>query len=793
MKNNKFILGLIFLILVVPFVFAADIGYIVDSSTDSSIVTIINDLGYTYEVIDGDDVSGVDFTDYSMLLIGEGTLSDYKDIPVRNMKSLIVSCKNSHIDEWGIADYMNPFSSNDYDYGDVFRHSISSSWDDSIKFYNTKSAEVCLLPDYPGNRASGLERLIVSESSGRIVAGIIEPEGNLYGGGSSEESIIYFGIPETNYWTLDTKNIFSDSIDWLIGEANIAPTLTNNIGTLEWNEGGELIINFNNYFEDHNGDDLTYSIHETSDKDEITITISNNLVRFTSIDGWFGEDWVIFKASDGEKSVLSNNVLMRVLEHSGICEDLDLDGYDNCNPGETGDDGNPFDCDDSSPTINPGTLEICNNIDDNCDGLIDNGLDCVEEPEILSISSYTPNVNSLKILNGDSQSFSVVISDPTASVEWFMDSIFVGMGWSYDFKEGLGNYNLKAVVDDGNSTVENLWSFSVNNIQDLTCSEANSFICSETQSCSQDFLNTISPRCCPVTCTKKPLEFNDIDREDEITNDLEFEIKDPDENEEFLLGDTLRVKLDIDNNVDDNLDIEIKISLYDLTEDEVVEEYESTTEINEESSRIINTDIILPYDIEEDNNFALFIQINDEDEEYFNEGYIEINLDRKEKDVIIKKIETPEQIYCGDNFNTQIKLQNIGSEEQGVGIKIQSSKLDIDEEIELFALDAYDEKDTITKDFNLKIPQDATKDIYPLKITVNFGGKRITEEKQIVVDCTEINTLNINEIKTNGDNSSANIPNKPSKTLIIFMLILTSILTLGLIGTISYMKIVLKL
>lgn len=61
-----------------------------------------------------------------------------------------------------------------------------------------------------------------------------------------------------------------------------------------------------------------------------------------------------------------------VIDESGVCcNDGDSDSYDTCALGSEGDDGKVFDCDDANQYKNPGAMETCDNIDNNCNGKID--------------------------------------------------------------------------------------------------------------------------------------------------------------------------------------------------------------------------------------------------------------------------------------------------------------------------------------------------------------------------------------------------------------------------------------
>ena len=89
---------------------------------------------------------------------------------------------------------------------------------------------------------------------------------------------------------------------------NEAPILLGQIPDISWNEGETYDLDLSLYFQDPEAQQLTYTIADTSSQTGIIATITGNIVHFTTNQNWYGNDWIIFKATDPDGLfVLSNN------------------------------------------------------------------------------------------------------------------------------------------------------------------------------------------------------------------------------------------------------------------------------------------------------------------------------------------------------------------------------------------------------------------------------------------------------------------------------------------------------
>ncbi|MAH45768.1 hypothetical protein CMI37_08050 [Candidatus Pacearchaeota archaeon] len=286
-------------------------------------------------------------------------------------------------------------------------------------------------------------------------------------------------------------------------------------------------------------------------------------------------------------------------------------------------------------------------------------------------------------------------------------------------------------------------SFSSFKIGDaLSCSAYGGDICTENEVCGGAWIeDALENNCCSTSCVEKPLEFEDAktcaDENLVLNSNIKIDIKDPDEDDKFSIGDTIKVKLKIENNLPEDLDIEdfdVDVSLYNLNDDDEEEDQDDSVDIDEGEDDTLEFEFELPDDLDWDEDYAIFVRVIDEDEDFCNEGYARVDIDMERYDVDFEDIEISEtEFVCGDYVDMRIDLENKGKRDADVSLEIENSELDIFEVVDEFEIEKYDDDNTETKRVSFRIPDDAEQGVYVLNVDAFFNDGDVHENVNLNV------------------------------------------------------------
>ncbi|MDD5191953.1 MAG: Ig-like domain-containing protein [Candidatus Nanoarchaeia archaeon] len=617
-----------------------------------------------------------------------------------------------------------------------------------------------------------------------------------------ENDWVIFGVHD------EAKDIdlISNNVTLVVNSVNDAPRFIGNIGDINFDEDTNKTDYFdlNDYFYDADEDELTFDV---TGNNHINVIIDNGLASFIPDADWWGSEIVSFSASDGTETRNSNEVNITVNDMNESPEfalidcQLDIDedteytcilnasDFENDSIEFTVGDKNNLNCNINgneltySSELNYNGEANCNLIASDANGYDEYLLNVNITPvnDAPKIRSYSP-LRTPKLMENTDYEFSINVFDVDGDeldITWFVDGNESGSGKDYIFNNTKGNYEIKAILTDNEFEDEHIWNVFVGDISDFTCQEVDGYITRENQICLGDLLGTSDSNlitCCSIAGQPK---FSSVDRCENLSNKLKFEIENPDENDEFIIGDIITGEIRVENDLNEDLDFDVNVYLYDITNDEEIENYEDSISADEGENENLDFEITIPDDLDEKDEYALFVKVIDEDENNCNQDYIPINIEREKYDVIIQKADIDSKATCGGYFNAKIKVKNIGSKDEDVYLLVENPDLNISEKTEKFELEKYDEDDTETKTLSINIPENAEEGNYEIEITAYFGGRDDSVTKTLTVECKQIeeNISEIEKISLQTGNTEAKTGNTANKARVIIP-ILTILLAL---------------
>lgn len=218
---------------------------------------------------------------------------------------------------------------------------------------------------------------------------------------------------------------------------------------------------------------------------------------------------------------------------------------------------------------------------------------------------------------------------------------------------------------------------------------------------------------------------------DGVIGDFTLDIDQPDSGDEFAPGETMDIKVNVGNDFDKNIkDVMVKAFLYDVDEDDKIEEVESDTDdIDKNDDKDFDLSLEVPDDIKADDEFILFVKGFEDgnEDEHCAEGQVSVDIQREKHDVIIPKnginIQPTTTIRQGENFDISVKALNVGeSDEDGVTVRLNIPELGISETSQSFDLNDGESNDNeqVVYFRDLKVSKDAKIKTDSIEATVTF-------------------------------------------------------------------------
>ena len=221
------------------------------------------------------------------------------------------------------------------------------------------------------------------------------------------------------------------------------------------------------------------------------------------------------------------------------------------------------------------------------------------------------------------------------------------------------------------------------------------------------------------TPQNREIEFSDAEQCKLFDENIIVDIRKPKNNEDFEILEEIEIDIEIENKGSVDVDLDVRAYLYDMTEGEVVEEIEDDIEVDEGDEERIELTIKIPSkDIDSDNEYYIYVIAMEEDNEFCNSGYVEIEIEKEKHKIEIESVDVERnQLSTGEMARIEIRLDNIGEEDEDVYIEIKNSELGINYRSEEFELDS---EDSTRKKIEFIIPSEAEEKSYLFDVIVIY-------------------------------------------------------------------------
>ena len=268
-------------------------------------------------------------------------------------------------------------------------------------------------------------------------------------------------------------------------------------------------------------------------------------------------------------------------------------------------------------------------------------------------------------------------------------------------------------------------------------------------SLTQNFEIDVRPLACPSSSS---------------SNKLEIDIVDPDSDKDFQPGDTVHLRVDIDNKVSDDKRIKVEVLLYNSDKNKKIDTFSITKKISNDDTETFLFDITLnPDDINKDDSYVLYIIAYDRDNEDVSciQDTFDLGVDTPEHSIIIDALTVnPSIAQCGTTATASMTLTNIGDNYERAYISATNQDLGLGYFSPQVEISDSTDENTVVHTFTFNVPANANAGPYPISVKATYSSQKTEEQLVLNTACTVPGSSNKQQTETGADSISVTSGNK---------------------------------
>lgn len=186
---------------------------------------------------------------------------------------------------------------------------------------------------------------------------------------------------------------------------------------------------------------------------------------------------------------------------------------------------------------------------------------------------------------------------------------------------------------------------------------------------------------------------------------------DPDDFEPLEVID---IDVRVENNDNDNIKVKFRALLIDKEDDDVLEEETDIAKIKDGDDLNFDLGLTVPADIEDDSKtrYAVYIVASEDrrEDDHCDWKRVDIEIEKEDDEVVIDRVNIPEQLFCGDIGEARVRVVNSGIDDQrDVSVRFSILSFDFGETSNIFDIDEQDDQTVL---FSFEIPSDTQSGTY---------------------------------------------------------------------------------